>query len=58
MPLQRVSVSVPGDADIGGFTFVLRSGDGTRWYRDADANFFVPLPTPGKDVEKTSLFEE
>lgn len=58
VPLQRVSVSVPGDADIGGFTFVLRSGDGTRWYRDADANFFVPLPTPGKDVEKTSLFED
>ena len=51
MPLQRVTVTVPGNAPIGGLTFVLRSGDTTRWYRDANGNFFVPLPTSGREVE-------
>lgn len=31
VPLQRVTVTVPGDSDIGGLTFVLRSADTTRW---------------------------
>jgi hypothetical protein len=37
--------------DIGGITFVLRSADATRWYRDAYGNFFVPIP--GKFKEDT-----
>ena len=31
VPLQRVQLTVPADADIGGLTFVLRSEDTTRW---------------------------
>lgn len=31
VPLQRVSLTIPGDSDIGGLTFVLRSADATRW---------------------------
>jgi hypothetical protein len=55
VPLQRVTVTVPGDAPIGGLTFVLRSEDSTRWYRDADTNFFVPLPTRSREVEKSAV---
>ncbi|KAI8477159.1 MAG: R1 protein [Monoraphidium minutum] len=58
VPLQRVQLVVPADTDIGGLTFVLRSEDSTRWYRDADSNFFVPLPTKGKEVDNTGLLEE
>jgi hypothetical protein len=32
VPLQRVNLTVPADAEIGGLTFVLRSGDATRWW--------------------------
>lgn len=48
VPLQCVGITVPAGTDIGGFTFVLRSQDNTRWYRDANGNFFVPLPTAAK----------
>lgn len=30
---------------MGGLTFVLRSEDGTRWYKDPNGqNFYVPIP--------------
>ncbi|KAF8067212.1 R1 [Scenedesmus sp. PABB004] len=46
VPLQRITITVPpGSADVGGITFVLRSADQTRWYRDANGNFFIPIPT-------------
>jgi alpha-glucan,water dikinase len=45
VPLQRLAVRVPASAALCGLTFVLRSGDGTRWFNDAGGgNFFVPLP--------------
>lgn len=27
-------------------------------YRDANGNFFVPLPTRGEEVDKTGMVEE
>ena len=57
VPLQRISLEVPPAAGIGGVTFVLRSADATRWYRDADRNFFVPLPTKGEEVQKADMME-
>ena len=49
VPLQRIQLEFPPDTDIGGLTFVLRSADQTRWYRDANGNFFVPIPTKQKE---------
>lgn len=51
VPLQRIRLSLPRGAGFNGVTFVLRSEDGTRWYRDADRNFFVPIPVKGEEVD-------
>ncbi|GAX78330.1 hypothetical protein CEUSTIGMA_g5772.t1 [Chlamydomonas eustigma] len=44
VPLQRVTIYLPPDHTVAGITFVLRSSDGTMWYKDAGGNFFVPVP--------------
>lgn len=54
VPLQRIRLTLPPGAGFNGFTFVLRSADGTRWYRDADRNFFVPIPIKGQEVEQAA----
>uniref|UniRef100_A0A383VC26 Uncharacterized protein n=1 Tax=Tetradesmus obliquus TaxID=3088 RepID=A0A383VC26_TETOB len=53
VPLQRLALTLPaGQQDVGGITFVLRSADQTRWYRDANGNFFIPIPTKrGEDLQ-------
>ncbi|KFM28490.1 Alpha-glucan water dikinase, chloroplastic [Auxenochlorella protothecoides] len=45
LPLQRARVPVPVDADLAALAFVLRSRDGSRWWRDGGGDFRVPLPT-------------
>lgn len=50
VPLQRITLTIPADEAVSGLTFVIRSEDGTRWYKDANSNFFVPIP--GKHVEE------
>lgn len=54
VPLQRIRLTLPPGAGFNGVTFVLRSADGTRWYRDADRNFFVPIPIKGQEVEQAA----
>jgi len=54
VPLQRLTIMLPPDHDTGALVFVLRSSDGTMWYKDAGNNFSVPVPckgTEGKVVE-------
>lgn len=43
--LTLVLCCAPPDHDLGAFTFVLRSSDSSVWYKDADQNFFIPVPS-------------
>lgn len=51
VPLQRVVIPVGLDVvtreGVSGIAFVLRSADGSRWYRDGQRDFSVPLPGVG-----------
>ncbi|KAK2077624.1 hypothetical protein QBZ16_004470 [Prototheca wickerhamii] len=47
LPLQRCRLLVDADSDVAAFAFVLRSADGSRWWRDGGGNFGVPLPGRG-----------
>ncbi|GMH39379.1 hypothetical protein BSKO_07277 [Bryopsis sp. KO-2023] len=54
VPLQRLTLEVPFDQKIAGIQFVLRSDDKTKWWKDGNGNFFVPLPG---SVEETKHVE-
>lgn len=60
VPLQRTSLSLPGGHGLTAVTFVLRSDDNTRWWKDGDSNFTIPVPGPKKlDTKDHSLaFED
>jgi alpha-glucan,water dikinase len=44
VPLQRTTIWLPPDHTIASLSFVLRSADSTMWYKNADKDFFVPVP--------------
>ncbi|WPT16709.1 Alpha-glucan water dikinase [Picochlorum sp. SENEW3] len=51
VPLQRVELSVPGNAKVSAISFVLRSDDGSRWWKDGGSDFLAPLLA--KDASKS-----
>lgn len=46
VPLQRTAVTLPKGHGLSALTFVIRSGDGTRWWNDGGSNFTAPVPGP------------
>ncbi|KAK9809702.1 hypothetical protein WJX73_007079 [Symbiochloris irregularis] len=60
VPLQRLHLQVPGDHSLAGITFVLRSKDNSRWWRDGGSNFLIPLPgAPGAKADNAAgAFED
>lgn len=44
VPLQRLTVMIPPGSWVGALTLVMRSTDGTMWYKDAGSNFHIPVP--------------
>jgi alpha-glucan,water dikinase len=44
VPLQRAELRLPAGHGLAALCFVLRSADGTRWWKDGGGNFTVPLP--------------
>lgn len=51
-PLQRVKLVIPPGHGLAALTFVMRSEDGTRWWRDGGGNFSVPVPGSRVKAEK------
>ncbi|KAL4448876.1 hypothetical protein ABPG77_007593 [Micractinium sp. CCAP 211/92] len=45
-PLQRIRLEIPSGHQLAALTFVIRSEDGTMWWRDGGGNFTVPVPGP------------
>ena len=44
--IQALEISVPADLGVRGLIFVIRSEDGSRWWRDGGLlNSFWPLPS-------------
>lgn len=52
VPVQQLRLSIPKDADVASLQFVLRSRDGSKWYRDGASNFSVPAATRGGEAEQ------
>ena len=44
VPLQQVLISVPKKEGLFGLTFVVKSVDETKWWKDGNSNFVVPFP--------------
>ena len=44
VPLQRITLTIPADLNVANLQFVMRSNDGSMWYRDGGSNFTVPVP--------------
>ena len=44
VPLQRVQLHIAEGDIASAIQFVVRSEDGTRWWRDSSGDFRVPLP--------------
>ena len=44
VPVQQVTLKLPAVHAFFGLTFVLRSKDGTKWWKDGHRNFLIPLP--------------
>jgi len=51
VPLQRLSLTLPSAANVANLQFVLRSTDGSMWYRDGAQNFAVPVPGASQDED-------
>ena len=45
-----MSLTLPADTPVTSLQFVLRSADGSAWYRDGSSNFNVPLATTAGDA--------
>jgi len=43
VPLQRIEIHVPADTKLSALSFVLRSGDGSKWWKDGGSDFVAPL---------------
>ena len=48
VPLQRIELEVPHNAKISAISFVLRSDDGSRWWKDGGTDFVAPLVAKDK----------
>jgi alpha-glucan,water dikinase len=53
VPLQRTEVVLPSGHGLSALTFVIRSGDGTRWWNDGGSNFAAPVPGPKAAASET-----
>lgn len=49
VPLQRIEIHVPSDTNLSALSFALRSGDGSRWWKDGVSDFVAPLTQRKKD---------
>lgn len=49
VPLQRIEIHVPSDTNLSAVSFVLRSGDGSRWWKDGGSDFVAPLTQRKKE---------
>lgn len=62
VPLQRITIPVGLDVavrgGVAGLTFVLRSEDGSRWYKEGNSDFYVPLPRHGVEEEGEEQIED
>jgi alpha-glucan, water dikinase len=61
VPLQALTATFPKGHGLAALTFVIRSEDGTAWYRDAGGDFLVPLPGPrraAKDGDPAAAFDD
>ncbi|CAG9462085.1 unnamed protein product [Pedinophyceae sp. YPF-701] len=64
VPLQQIDLDLTDDEKIAALTFVVRSGDKTRWWKDGGSDFRVPLPfkkaaaVEGKKGKKDDVFAE
>lgn len=52
VPLQRIEIHVPSDTNLSAVSFALRSGDGSRWWKDGGSDFVAPLTQRKKDGGK------
>ena len=43
VPLQRIEIHVPADTKLSALSFVLRSRDGSKWWKDGGSDFVAPL---------------
>lgn len=43
VPLQRIELNVPFKESLSAISFVLRSEDGSRWWKDGGSDFIAPL---------------
>lgn len=41
VPLQGIHLTIPGDHKLSGLTFVMRSEDSSRWWRDGQCRLFT-----------------
>eukprot|EP00887_Chlorella_sp_A99_P007269 scaffold2.g7269.t1 len=46
LPIQRTTLQLPRGHGLAALTFVIRSTDGTAWWRDGSGNFVIPVPGP------------
>jgi len=54
VPVQQMTIQIPSDHEHFGLTFVVKSADETKWWKDGDSNFIVPIPGgPQPSVEVT-----
>lgn len=52
VPLQRIELHVPSKSSLSAISFVLRSEDGSRWWKDGGSDFVAPLVTREKSASK------
>ncbi|KAL4422809.1 hypothetical protein ABPG75_009006 [Micractinium tetrahymenae] len=59
-PLQRIKLHIPSGHQLAALTFVIRSEDGTMWWRDGGGNFTIPVPgaRARKDRDQSQGFED
>lgn len=49
--LQRLNITIPAGAGLSGLAFVLRSEDGSAWWKDGGGNFITPVPSASEPAE-------
>ena len=52
VPLQRIEIHVPSDTKLSALSFVLRSEDGSRWWKDGGSDFVAPLAQRKKEGDE------
>jgi len=55
VPLQRIELNVPTKESLSAISFVLRSEDGSRWWKDGGSDFVAPLVTKDKSESEGAV---